>query len=70
MDMCVNKAYWRYGLFMNYVIQVGGRPKEVKRLQTGGGAHWALEHRDVILTKFGKFENWPKVIMFDVKQHS
>ena len=28
--------------------------------------YWALEDRKVILNrKYGKFENWPKIIMFD-----
>ena len=31
--------------------------------------HWALEPREVT-PKFGKFENWLEVTMFDAKQHS
>ena len=37
----------------------------------GGGAHWALEPREVTLkSQICEFENWLKFIMLNVKQHS
>ena len=71
-------ADWSNHKLLNHLINLLNKffyliipSKKTSKFQNGHQAHWALEPKEVTLkSKFGKFENWLKVIMFDVKQHS
>ena len=70
--LTLNQLLGSVHIFHYHILGRGGQANFISVILPSGGGHtglWSLG-RGYLSLKFGKFENWLKVIMFVVKQHS